>query len=86
MELMPRGKAERSLALIDASYAILQEIQPATVRAVCYRLFTLGLIESMAKTCTNRVSTQLVDAREQGLIPWEWVVDETREVERAPTW
>src|SRR5439155_7943632 len=33
-----------------------------------------------------RVSTQLVYAREQGLIPWEWVVDETREAERAPTW
>ena len=82
---MPRGKTARSLALIDASVDILREIQPATVRAVCYRLFTLGLIESMAKTCTNRVSTQLVYAREHGLIPWTRIVDETREAERAPT-
>src|SRR5439155_5615795 len=81
----PRGKTQRSLALIEASVDILREIQPATVRAVCYRLFTLGLIESMAKTCTNRVSTQLVYAREHGLIPWTRIVDETREAERAPT-
>jgi len=36
---MGRGKSAKSLALIDACYEILQEIQPATVRAVCYQLF-----------------------------------------------
>jgi hypothetical protein len=25
-------------------------------------------------------------AREQGMIPWEWIVDETRELERRPSW
>ena len=83
---MPRGKAASSLQLIDACYTILEEIQPATVRAVCYRLFVGGDIASMAKTCTNRVSSQLTYAREEGLIPWEWVVDETREAERVPAW
>lgn len=83
---MPRGKAQRSLALIEAAEATLDAIQPAGVRAVCYRLFTQGLIASMAKTETNRVSTQLVWAREQEVIPWEWIVDETREAERTPAW
>jgi hypothetical protein len=83
---MPRGKSQRNLDLIDACATILAEIQPATVRAVCYRLFVAGLIESMAKTCTNRVSTQLVYARENDWIDWSWIVDETREVERAATW
>lgn len=83
---MPRGKSQRSRELIHACYSILEEIQPATVRAVCYRLFTQGLLESMAKTCTNRVSTQLVYALEQGMIPWAWIVDETREAERPSTW
>ena len=83
---MPRGKSQRSWQLIDACSEILAEIQPATVRAVCYRLFIAGLIESMAKTCTNRVSTQLVYARERGLILWAWIVDETREAEGAQTW
>ena len=83
---MGRGKAESTLALIDAAYDILEEIQPATVRAVCYRLFTQGLIASMAKTETNRVSRQLTEAREDGTIPWSWIVDETREAERTPSW
>jgi hypothetical protein len=81
-----RGKARRSLELIGASIEILREIQPASVRAISYRLFTLGLIDSMAKNETNRVGRQLVDARVSGAIPWEWIVDETRGVEAAPTW
>ncbi len=83
---MGRGKSQRSLELIGAAQVILAEIQPATIRAVCYKLFTLGEIESMSKNCTNRVSTQLVYARENGLIPWNWIVDETREVEGVSTW
>ncbi len=83
---MPRGKARKSLELIEASIGILEEIQPATVRAVCYRFFTMGLIDSMLKCETNKVSRQLTDARENGWLPWGWIVDETRGVEAAPTW
>jgi hypothetical protein len=81
-----RGKAQKSLDLIDAAGRILEEIQPATVRAVCYRLFVLGVIDSMTKTNTNMVSTQLVYARENDLIPWEWIVDEARRAESVTTW
>lgn len=81
-----RGKAKASLELIEASHKILAAIQPATVRAVCYQLFTQGLIKNMSKGQTNKVSRQLVDARENGIVPWEWIVDETREAERAPSW
>lgn len=83
---MPRGKAQASIALIDAAAEILSEIQPATVRAACYRLFAAGLIPSMKKGATDRVSKQLVWARENGHIPWGWIVDETRHAERAAVW
>lgn len=76
---MGRGKAKSSLALIEAARQVLQEIQPASVRAVCYRLFTMGLIENMSKAETNKVSTQLTWARENSIIPWEWIVDESRQ-------
>ena len=81
-----RGKARATIELIEACQEILAEIQPATVRAVCYRLFTMGLIPDMSKNSTNKVGTQIVWAREQGHIPWAWVVDETREAERINTW
>ena len=83
---MPRGKSKASLALVDTAVEILSEIQPATVRAVCYRLFTAGLIPDMRKRSTNKVGVQLVWAREQGMLPWGWIVDETREAERAQQW
>jgi hypothetical protein len=83
---MGRGLGRRSIELIDACHEILDEIQPATVRAVCYRLFTLKLIADMSRAETNRVSRTLTTARERGLIPWEWIVDETRSVESLPTW
>lgn len=81
-----RGKAQRSLDLIDAAHDILSEIHPASVRAVCYRLFTLGIIRNMSKAETNKVSTQLTWAREQGIVLWGWIVDETREAETVNAW
>jgi len=81
-----RGKSQKSLDLIGAAARILEEIQPATVRAVCYRLFVEKVIDSMAKANTQRVSEQLVYAREEALIPWEYIVDGTRAPERVSTW
>jgi hypothetical protein len=81
-----RGKSRKNIELIDAACRILEEIQPATVRAVCYRLFVEKLIPSMDTKHTQRVSVQLTDAREAGTIPWAWVVDETRRPECIATW
>ena len=84
--LRMRGKSKHSLDLIEAARLILGEIAPATVRAVCYRLFVAGIIPSMAKAEVDKVGRQIVYAREQGMIPWHHVVDETREAEVTPCW
>ena len=34
----------------------------------------------------QRVYRLLKEARERGIVPWEWIVDETRELEQVPTW
>ena len=81
-----RGKAKKTLDLIDAAVRILKEIQPTSIRSVCYRLFVAGLIPSMDVKYTAMVSKQLVWAREEGQLPWEHIVDETREAERITTW
>jgi hypothetical protein len=83
---MPRGKTAESMAFIGACYRILEEIKPASIRAVAYQLFIRALLTSMAKSDTNKVSKQLVYAREQGIVPWEWVVDEARDEERTLVW
>jgi hypothetical protein len=83
---MSRGRSQRSKDLIEAAHDILLEIEPATVRAVCYKLFVARLIDSMAKSETNKISRLLTLARENDEIPWQWIVDETREAERISAW
>ena len=56
-----RGKSAKSLHLIDASIRILREIQPCSIRAVCYRLFTEKLIPDMGKNSTGAVSYTHLD-------------------------
>jgi hypothetical protein len=67
-------------------YAKAEAAQPITGRGIGYKLFTAGLIPSMARKEMQRVYRLLKEAREQGDIPWEWIVDETREIERSATW
>jgi hypothetical protein len=81
-----RGKSEKTMLLINRAKTILEEVQPAGVRAICYRLFVNKWLRSMGKNDTDTVSRHLVWAREQEHIPWDWIVDETRPIERDPQW
>jgi hypothetical protein len=83
---MGRGKAQKSLDLVKAAHGILEEIHPASVRAVAYKLFAQSLTANMGKAQTNKVSRILRIAREEGEIPWEWIVDGTRPEEALPSW
>jgi hypothetical protein len=67
-------------------YAVAEAAQPITGRGVGYKLFSAGLIKSMARNEMQRVYRLLKEAREEGTIPWEWIVDETRGLERRATW
>src|ERR1700761_4364754 len=81
-----RGRAQRSADLIAAMYAAAEQANPITGRGIGYKLFTAGLIPSMARNEMQRVYRLLKEAREQGVIPWSWIVDETRSLERISTW
>jgi hypothetical protein len=75
-----------SLELIAAMYEAAEAAQPITGRGVGYKLFAAGLIPSMDRKDMQRVYRLLREAREDGTIPWEWIVDETRRLERVATW
>jgi hypothetical protein len=81
-----RGRSRASIALIEAMREEVEAAQPITGRGVGYKLFTRRLIASMAKNEMQRVYRLLKEARERGHIPWEWIVDETRDLERVSTW
>jgi hypothetical protein len=81
-----RGMAQASLDLIEAMRVIIEAAQPITGRGVGYKLFTQGLIPSMSRNDMQRIYRLLKEGREQGVIPWEGIVDETRSIERVATW
>jgi hypothetical protein len=81
-----RGRSKRSLALVKAIYPITEAAQPITGRGVGYKLFTAGLIPSMARSEMQRIYRLLKEEREQDEIPWHWIVDETRGLEINATW
>jgi hypothetical protein len=81
-----RGMALASLELIEAMHAAATAAHPITGRGIGYKLFAAGLIPSMDRAPMQRVYRLLREARERGMIPWEWIVDETRELERRPRW
>ncbi len=78
--------AQKSLDLIEAMYAAAEAAQPITGRGIGYKLFTQGLIPSMGRADMQRVYRLLKEARERGDLPWSFIVDETRELERTASW
>jgi hypothetical protein len=78
--------AQRSLDLIEAMREAAEAAHPITGRGIGYKLFIAGLIPSMARNQMQRVYRLLKEGRERGLIPWEWIVDETRDLERISMW
>src|SRR5262249_55993258 len=80
-----RGRAQRSLDLIDAMFDAAEAAQPITGRGIGYKLFAAGLIPSMERSEMQRVYRLLKEAREEGTIAWDWIVDETRELDKVST-
>jgi hypothetical protein len=78
--------AQKSLDLIEAMRVIAEKAQPITGRGVRYKLFMAGLTPSMGRPDMQRVYRLLKEAREQEVIPWGWIVDETRALEIASAW
>jgi len=81
-----RGKAQKTLVLEAAIHEIVEERHPITVRGVCYALFVRGLIDSMVRTNTNKISRVLTRMREDGDIDWRKIVDDSRSVEHYWGW
>ena len=79
-----RGRSKSTLALIAAMTRIGEETHPITGRGIGYKLFAARLIGGMNEM--NVVYRALKIAREESTIPWEWVIDETRELELISTW
>jgi hypothetical protein len=62
----------------DSIQNILEESHPQTVRQVYYAATVRGLISKTEGEYQQTIIRLLVDAREKGQIPFEWIADNTR--------
>jgi hypothetical protein len=81
-----RGRSQATKDLIATIVEIARRIQPCSVRALAYQLFNRKLIRSMATIDTRKVSRLCTIAREEGTLPWSWIVDASRREQCVPTW
>jgi hypothetical protein len=81
-----RGMAKKSLGMIDTMVEIIEAAQPITGRGVGYKLFVRKLIASMSTSDMQKVYRLLKEGRERDMIPWVWIVDESRQLEKVPSW
>ena len=79
-----RGRNKATIKLVEAMRESAEKLKPITGRGIGYQLFTRKLIESMNEM--PKVYRALVNARRDGIVPYEWIVDETRGLEQVSLW
>ena len=78
-------KQQKTLDLISAAKKILELQNPMTLRQTYYQLVSRHVIENN-KNEYQKLSNALVWARQQELIPWEWIEDRTRQPREVNMW
>jgi hypothetical protein len=78
-------KQAKTIRLIEEAKAILAEGRPMTVRQVYYQLVSRQVIKNNPGRY-QAVSNALVDARREGIIPWDWIEDRLRRPRQVDMW
>ncbi len=79
-----RSTKAEVVARREALFDIVSEMQPMTVRQVFYQATVRNLVEKSEAGYT-KVQTDLVQMRRSGMLPYDWLADNTRWQRRART-
>lgn len=79
------ARQAKTQRIIDQAHEILSDVHPMTVRQVYYQLVSRQVIEN-TRSRYQAVSDALVDARLEGVIPWEWIEDRLRVPRAVQMW
>jgi hypothetical protein len=80
-----RTKAEMA-DVRDAIFDVLAQANPQTVRQVFYALTVLGVIKKAEGEYQRTVIRLLTEMREAGIIPFDWIADNTRWMRKPVTY
>lgn len=62
----------------DTIFELLEAEQPMTVRQLFYRMVSMGVIEKSENEYNQTVGRLLTNLRREGIVPYDWVADNTR--------
>ena len=82
---MAKGEWKKTTRLIEAAVNILEQENPMTIRQLFYRLVSVAEIENCLRDY-QRVSIAMTKAREDGRVPYEWIVDRSRATYSSGGW
>jgi hypothetical protein len=80
-----RRTGDETAVLCDTIVAVLEEMNPMTVRQVYYQLVARQLIPNN-RSQYQATSTLLVRLRQDGTVPWEWIEDRNRRPRTVQMW
>lgn len=79
------AKHIKTLRLVEAAQEILAEHHPMTLRQLYYQLVSSQVIKNN-RGQYQAASRAIVDARCEGIIPWEWIEDRLRRPRTVSMW
>jgi len=82
----PRRTKADITHLKEALYSILANDNPQTVRGVFYQAVSRGLIDKTEPEYRNVVIRLLTDMRKDGILPFNWLADNTRWMRKPTTY
>ncbi|MCY2987172.1 MAG: hypothetical protein NTY19_04790 [Planctomycetota bacterium] len=82
----PRRTKSQMETLRDGLFALAEEHQPLTIRQLFYRAVVTSLIDKTQNAYNNVVVRLLGQMREDGRVPFEWIVDNTRWMRKPRTY
>lgn len=80
------GLRGKNLALAAVLAEVCLNENPITLRGVLYRAVSSGWLPSTDQKHYNRTGRVLTRLREQGVVPFDWIVDNLRSTNKPSSW
>jgi hypothetical protein len=84
--LVRSGTTWKNLPLVAVSVELLAAHQPDTVRGNMYLVVSAGWLPDTSDTSYDRIQRLLNRLRENGTVPFRWVVDNVRQTIKPSSW
>lgn len=79
------ARHRKTQRIIEKAIEALADYRPMTVRQVYYRLVATQVVKN-TRSQYQAVSKALVAARQEGMIPWDWIEDRLRRPRKVSMW